>query len=179
MFIISAIADFLGFGNVYPMKLYEKTDEMSELPCLISDYSIKQDWETPTEPLENGEFIGDTQYRQPKSISLNCFVTDENLGEFNQRISTIQTNNNGFVFADRNGEIYPNLWVQSINQTTEANNGYFYTIELKELILIDGFNSAVQYSNAGLSKKRKNGEVANNEKPKSALKKGKDWITKK
>ena len=178
MFLISTLAEFLGFANIYPMKIYEKTDEMSELPCLISEYSIKQDYDAPTEPLENGEFIGDTQFRLPKTISLSVFVKDESVSEFETRIKNIQTQNNGFVFVDRNGDIFSDYWLTSYNKTIEANNGYFYALELKELILIEGFNAAVKYDNPGLSKKRTNGEVTNNEKPKSALKKGKDWITK-
>lgn len=184
MFSLPSLGDFFGFLNLYPMKLYEKGKSLDDLPCVISEYSIKQDWELPSEPLENSEFIGDTQYRQPKTISLKVFVKNENITNFERQIKNIQANKNGFVFVDRDGEQFNDFWLISYDKTHEANNGYFYSIELKELILIEAFNSAVSYqqtSNPGLSGKKRNGEVSNNKvsnNKKSVLKSGIDWAKK-
>lgn len=167
MFNIPIISDFFGFKNIYPMKIYEKGDELNPLPCDILSNDENQSWEIPTEPIETSEFIGDTQFRQPKQISLNVFVKTEAVSEFERRIKQIQGNKNGFVFVDRDGFSYSDFWLTTYQKTGEMNNGYIFALSLQELILIEAFSNAVTYqktSNAGLSGKTNNGEQSSNAK---------------
>ena len=165
--IPTMIKNFLGFNNDYPLKLFEK-DSKEALPCQILSYGENQSWELPTEPIETAEFIGDTQYRQPRSYNLVCFVLDEAVSEFERQIKEIQTNKNGFCFTDRDGVLYSDLWLTDLNKSTDlANNGIIFNINLQELILIEAFNNEISYqktSNAGLSGKTNNGEQTNNAK---------------
>ena len=167
MFSIPLISDFFGFSNVYPMKLYEKGSENSPLKCDIMNFETNQAWDIPTEPIETSEFIGDTQFRQPKQISLNVFVLNENTDEFEREIKRIQGEKNGFIFVDRDSHAHGDFWLTNYTKGGEANNGYFYNLSLQELILIEAFSNAVSYqqtSNAGLSGKTNNGEQSNNAK---------------
>ena len=167
MFNIPIISDFFGFKNVYPMKIYEKGDEISSLPCDILSYAENQSWDIPTEPLENSEFIGDTQFRLPKQMSLTIFVASEYTGEFERRIKTIQGNKNGFVFVDREGVSHSDFSLTDYQKDNEINNGSIYSLTLQELILVEAFSQAVTYQkadNPGLSGKTNNGEQSSNAK---------------
>lgn len=167
MFYIPIISDFFGFKNIYPMKIYEKGDDMNPLPCDILANNESQSWDIPTEPIETSEFIGDTQFRQPKQLSLNVFVKNEAVSEFERRIKQIQGNKNGFAFTDRDSFVYNDFWLTNYTKGGEFNNGYIFSLSLQELILVEAFSNAVTYqktSNAGLSGKTNNGEQANNAK---------------
>lgn len=167
MFNIPIISDFFGFNNVYPMKLYEKGKSSEALPCDIMNYALNQGWDIPTEPIETSEFIGDTQFRQPKNLSLVVFVLNEKVDEFERRIKEIQGQKNGFEFIDRDSNLYTDFWLTDYQKQSEVNNGYLFNLSLQELILVEAFSSAVSYqqtNNPGLSGKTNNGEQTNNAK---------------
>lgn len=179
MISLRTIASFLGFKSEFPMKLLEQGTQTA-LPCAILEYAENQSWEIPSEPIETSEFIGDTQFRQPKILNLSVFVLDEAVSEFERRIKDIQANKNGFEFVDRNGFKFVNFWITDYNKTGDANNGYIYALSLQEVILVEAFNNAVSYqqtSNSGLSGKTNNGEQSSNAKKTTTEQNGKRKVS--
>ena len=163
---LEMIKNFFGFNKAYPMQIKEKGSDRV-IPCKILDDNEGQGWEIPTEPIENSEFIGDTQFRQPRTISLNVFVLDNEKSEFERQIREIQKNKNGFEFTDRDGFIISDLWLTDYNKTNTANNGLTYALNFQEVILVEAFDNEISYqktSNAGLGGTSNQGEQSANVK---------------
>lgn len=167
-----------GFADIYPMKLYEKGQELAPMPCDVLEIEVSQDYEIPDEPIESGVYISDTQYLKPKNLRLRVFVSNENITGFERDLKAAQTSQNGFIIIDREGAKFSDFWLTAWNKGGEFNDGYHYDLSLREVIRVQGFNSAIttaKTSNAGLSSKQNNGEQ-NAKRKQSALKGIKDAL---
>lgn len=160
-------------GAFFSMKIYEQGNENNRLKCVIMDLMETNAYATPKEPIDSGEYIGDTLYRMPLSIACRVFVNTNFLDSFNSSIDKLQKGA-GFCITGADGQIYENMRIESItsSQTAEVQGGYFFNIVFSEVILVESFSAGLglnKVQKSAYSSKQDSGEQANNRARKQSI----------
>lgn len=158
---------------LFNMKIYEQGNPSNTIKCTIMDLQETLNYNTPKEPIDSGEYIGDTLYKMPKGISCRVFVNTNFLDSFNNSIETIQ-NKSGFCIVGLDNQKYENMRIDSISsaQTADVQGGYFFNIAFSEVILIDSFSASIPLSKlqkASYASKQSLGEKSNSQARKQSI----------
>lgn len=162
-------------------KLSLQNQELSEaLSCNIVEIMEMDSAEVPNYPLDSGEFISDTIYTLPKTISVRVFVYSDDIVFFERDLENIQKSNDLFKITSLYAKNYENLKYLTYSSVTNSSclGGRQYNLEFKQIKLVSAFVENISnYSNASYTGKSNLGAMQSTEQNKSALLKGVELFT--
>lgn len=146
---------------------------VEDLNCTIYEINETQDFGLPQNPLDDGSFIADTIYRNPKKINLRVLVADSDISTFINNIESVQFSNDLFTVTSLANQVYKNLKIISYTKdvTSKMVGKTFYLIALEEVRMVKALVESYKNSkNSGYGNNQNVGSKDNNERKQSALK---------
>lgn len=146
---------------------------IEDLNCTVYEISERQDYGLPQIPLDNGTFISDTIYKNPKVIDVRVLVNESDIATFKANVESSQFSNTMFTVTSLNGETYSNLKITNMsNALTSAMTGKrFFIISFLEIKLVKALVESYQTSkNAGYTSNKNVGTKDGKEQKTTALK---------
>ena len=146
---------------------------LEDLKCSIYEINEVQDYGLPQNPLDDGSFIADTIYRNPKKLSIRVLVADSDVSTFVANIDSVQFSNNLFTVTSIANQVFRNMKVVNYSKDINSNivGKQFYLISLEEVKLVKALVESYKNSkNAGYGNNQQAGTKNNTEKKSTALK---------
>lgn len=116
------------------------------LPCLINTVSITKEHLIPEEPVDSNVFVSDNIITKPLQISLDLYIYEQDSEAFYNAIHTSQHDKQGFVFVNRDGMVYNDLYLESISSTIsfEKLGGFDCAVDLKQIMKVYALQSTIK-----------------------------------
>lgn len=113
-------------------------------PISCTENTVTRAWEAPIHPVENGKFIGDTIYEEPKSISMSVFIKSDMLPVFEAQIKLANNIGVGFNIFTLGG-IYNNMFVVNFSRPESPNvsTGYLCDVTFQEIPMADNIGDII------------------------------------
>lgn len=163
----------LSAGNLFSHNRVLKFNGIDDLQCSIYEISEVQSYGLPQNPLDDGSFVADTIYRQPKKINIRVLVAEKDINLFLSNIQEVQFSNNLFSVTSFANQIYSNMKITSYAKdvTSQMIGKYFYMISLEEVRLVKALVDSYENSkSAGYGGNQQAGTKNNTERKATALK---------
>lgn len=116
------------------------------LPCDIMELNYSQSNDTPRTPIDDNTYIADTIYRNPYSLRVKVFVSENEFEKFQKTIAKFQKQD-GFIVKGISS-LYRNLRyvTHTHSETPDICGAYHIEIEFSEVILVKAKKKAFDKS---------------------------------
>lgn len=113
------------------------------LPCLINSITITKENTIPSEPVDSNVHVSDNIIIKPLLVSLELYIYEQDSVDFNNLVKSAQHDKEGFLFVNRDGAVYNDLYVESITDsfTNEKLGGFDCMMELRQVIKVEALQS--------------------------------------
>lgn len=127
-----------------PLALQEQ-NAIKPMPCYIVSSRIAREYTIPQEPVDSQQMVSDTIIHKPVTVSLTLFVYESSAKEFFEALHRIQNGNKGFIFTDRKGETYADLYMTSysLSESSSQIGSFDIQLELQQVIRVQAIASQV------------------------------------
>lgn len=120
-----------------------RTLDNKPFPCLINSVTITREHTIPTEPVDSNIYVSDNIFTKPLMISLELYIYEQDGVEFNNLIETTQHDKEGFLFVNRDGVPYRDLYLihMTDNITSDKIGGFDCSLELMQVMKVSALQS--------------------------------------
>lgn len=142
------------------------------LKCRIVEITEQQNYGLPNNPIDSGQFVSDTIYTMPKTLSVRVFVKSEDLDNFISSIENGNLSQDLFEINSMYEVTYKNMKIVSYSRDLNSSmiGAMYFNLQFQEVILVDALAENFKSSSkAGYSPKKDLGNKVPQEKPKSVL----------